>query len=136
MFAEWEMTTGFLDISVNEGDAKGPSIKIVHRPDLSSGDSIDGFTQHTMTKEFRSTAAASIEMGITLPDGATLASKQRKLIVVASRIGFKLGDKIKKTLDIDDPELIKTWFHPRSPVRRRCSISSIWDSGWMGIPLR
>ena len=111
MFAEWEMTTGFLDISVNKGDAKGPSIKIVHRPDLSSGDSIDGFTQHTMTEEFRSTAAASIEMGITLPDGATLASKRRKLIVVASRIDLSLGDKIKKTFAIDDPELIKTWFH-------------------------
>lgn len=111
MFAEWEMTTGFLDISVNKGDAKGPSIKIVHKPDLSSGDSIDGFSQHTMTSEFRSTASAQVEVGITLPDGATLSSKRKKLIVIASRISLSLGDKTPKPFKMDDSELLKTWFH-------------------------
>jgi hypothetical protein len=101
----------FLDISVDKGDAKGPIIKSVHTPDLSSGDSIDGLTQHAMAGSFRSLATASIEMGITLPDGATLASRRTKLIVIASRIALSLGGKSKKNFNIDDPELVSTWFH-------------------------
>jgi hypothetical protein len=108
---DWEMTTGLLDISVDKGDAKGPIIKTLHTPDLSSGDSVDGFTQHTMTGNFRSISAASFEMGITLPDGATLASKRKKLIVITNRIALSLGGKSKKTFNIDEPELLSTWFH-------------------------
>jgi hypothetical protein len=108
---DWEMTTGSLDISVDKGDAKGPVIKTVHTPDLSSGDSLDGFSLHTMTGKFGSTSSALIEMGITLPDGATLASKRAKLIVITNRITLSLGGKSPKTFDIDDPELLGTWFH-------------------------
>jgi hypothetical protein len=111
MFADWEMTTGSLDMSVSKGDAQGPIIKTVHTADLSTGDSLDGFTQHTMTGTFRSSQAATIEMGITLPDGATLASKRTKLIVITNRIVLTLADKPKKTFNVDDPELLGTWFH-------------------------
>jgi len=111
MFADWELTTGLLDISVDKNDPKGNVIKTVHTPDLSSGEKIDGFSQHTMSGNFPSMAKASFEMGVTLPDGATLGSKRKKLIVIASRIALSLAGQSKKTVDIDDPELIGTWFH-------------------------
>jgi hypothetical protein len=106
---DWEMTTGFLDISAD--NSKGPVITFVHTPDLSSGDSIDGFTKHTMTGTFHALADVSIEMGITLTDGATLVSKRKKLIVIASRIALSLGGKSAKPFVLDDTELVSTWFH-------------------------
>jgi hypothetical protein len=111
MGGDWEMTTGLVNISVVKGDAKGPVITFVHTPDLSSGDSIDGLTQHTMSGTFHALADVSIEMGITLPDGATLASRRRKLIVIASRIALTLGGKSAKPFVLDDTELVSTWFH-------------------------
>jgi hypothetical protein len=110
MFAEWELTTGCLDMSVKKGDSKGPFIMVVQKPDLSSGENIDPFTQNTMTNNSRSTASVMVDMGITLPDGVHLNSG-RKLIVVANRIALTLGDKIKKVFNFDDSELVSTWFH-------------------------
>ena len=110
MFEEWELTTGSLNMAVKKGDSAGPFITIVHRPDLGSGETIDGFTQHTMTESSRSTAAVMVEMGITLPDGVTLKSG-RKLVVIANRIALTLGDNKPKMFNFKDAELLATWFH-------------------------
>jgi hypothetical protein len=107
---EWEMTTGSLDMSVKPGDAAGPFIKTVHNPDLSNGETVDGFTQYTMTNKSRSTAAAMIEMGITLPTGVSLKSG-RKLIVIANRFALSLGNNKVKIFNFEDSELLGTWFH-------------------------
>jgi hypothetical protein len=110
MVAEWELTTGSLDMSVKKGDSAGPFITVVHNPDLSKGETIDGFTkQVALTQKGRSTKSITIDFGITLPDGVKLNSG-RKLIVVANRIALSLEDKIKM-FDFDDSELLATWFH-------------------------
>lgn len=106
---EWEMTTGALEITVKKGDSSGPFITIIHNPDLSGGESIDGFTKHTMTAKGRSTKALQVERGNTLPTGATLNSK-RKLIAVVSRIDLSLEGK-SKTFKFEDSELLEVWFH-------------------------
>ncbi len=106
---EWEMTTGCLDFSVKKGDSAGPFITIVHNPDLSSGETVDGFTKYTMTVNSRTTNSVSIERGNTLPTGVTLKSG-RKVIVVANRIALSLGDKVK-TFKFEDYELLEVWFH-------------------------
>ena len=106
---EWEMTTGCLDISVAKADSTGPLITIVHNPDLSSGETIEGFTKYTMTVKSRDTKSVSFERGNTLPTGVALKTR-RKLIVVANRIALTLGDKIKR-FNFEDSELLEVWFH-------------------------
>jgi len=109
MVEEWEMTTGSLDFSVKKGDSAGPFITVVHNPDLSSGETIDGFTKYTMTVTSRGTKSVSIERGNTLPTGVTLKTG-RKLIAVANRIALSLGDKTK-IFKFEDSELLEVWFH-------------------------
>ena len=109
MVEEWEMTTGSLDFSVKKGDSAGPFITVVHNPDLSSGETIDGFTKYTMTVTSRGTKSVSVERGNTLPTGVTLKTG-RKLIAVANRIVLSLGDKLK-TFTFQDSELLEVWFH-------------------------
>ena len=82
---EWEMTTGCLNISVKKGDSSGPLITIAHNPDLSSGETIDGFTKYTMTVTSRGTKSIEFERGNTLPTGVALKTG-RKLIAVANRV--------------------------------------------------
>jgi len=106
---EWEMTTGSLDISVKKGDSAGPLVTIVHNPDLSSGETIDGFTKYTMTVTSRGAKSLSFEKGNTLPTGVALKT-DRKLIAVANRIVLSLGDKLK-TFTFQDSELLEVWFH-------------------------
>jgi hypothetical protein len=106
---EWEMTTGCLDISVKKGDSAGPLITIVHNPDLSSGETIEGFTKYTMTVTSRSANSIEFERGNTLPTGIALKSG-RKVIAVANRITLSLGDKTK-TFKFEDSELLEVWFH-------------------------
>jgi len=106
---EWEMTTGSLDFSVKKGDSAGPLITVVHNPDLSSGETIDGFTKYTMTVTSRGTKSVSVERGNTLPTGVTLKTG-RKLIAVANRIALSLGDKTK-IFKFEDSELLEVWFH-------------------------
>jgi hypothetical protein len=106
---EWEMTTGSLDISVKKGDSAGPLIRIIHNPDISSGETIDGFTKYTMTVTSRDTKSIEFERGNTLPTGIALKSG-RKAIAVANRIALSLGDKTK-TFKFEDSELLEVWFH-------------------------
>jgi hypothetical protein len=106
---EWEMTTGCLDYSVKKGDSAGPLITVVHNPDLSNGEIIDGFTKYTMTVTSRGTKSVMIERGNTLPTGVALKTG-RKLIVVANRIALNLEDKTK-TFKFEDSELLEVWFH-------------------------
>ena len=106
---EWEMTTGSLDFSVKKGDSAGPLITVVHNPDLSSGETIDGFTKYTMTVTSRGTKSVALERGNTLPTGVTLKTG-RKLIAVANRIALSLGDKTK-IFKFEDSELLEVWFH-------------------------
>ena len=106
---EWEMTTGCLEFSVKKGDSAGPFITVVHNPDLSSGETIDGFTKYTMTVNSRSTGSVMVERGNTLPTGVALKAG-RKLIAIANRIALRLGDKVKM-LKFEDSELLETWFH-------------------------
>jgi hypothetical protein len=106
---EWEMTTGELEFTVKKGDDKGPFITVVHNPDLAGGETITGFTRHTMTEKGRDTTSISVERGNTLPTGVTLKSG-KKLIVVATRIKLDLEGKIK-TLQFEDSELLEVWFH-------------------------
>jgi hypothetical protein len=108
-FDEWEMTTGVLDITVKKGGADGPLITITHNPDLSDGESIDGFTKFTMTEKGSSTKSLTVERGNTLPTGVKLNSK-RKAIAVANRIHLSLEGKIK-TFKFADSELLEVWFH-------------------------
>ena len=90
---EWEMTTGCLDFSVKKGDAAGPFITVVHNPDLSSGESVEGFTQYTMTVKGRSTGSIAVERGNTLPTVVTLKSG-KKVIAIANRIALSLDGKV------------------------------------------
>jgi hypothetical protein len=106
---EWEMTTGCLDISVKKGDSAGPLITIVHNPDLSNGETIEGFTKYTMTVTSRGTKSIEFERGNTLPTGIALKSG-RKVIAVANRIALNLGDK-SRTVKFQDSELLEVWFH-------------------------
>jgi len=106
---EWEMTTGCLNISVKKGDSSGPLITIAHNPDLSSGETIDGFTKYTMTVTSRGTKSIEFERGNTLPTGVALKTG-RKLIAVANRVTLSLGDKTK-TFKFEDSELLEVWFH-------------------------
>jgi hypothetical protein len=106
---EWEMTTGCLEISVKKDDSAGPLITVVHNPDLSSGETIDGFTQYTMTVSSRGSKSVAIERGNTLPTGVTLKTG-RKLIAVANRIALSLGEKITM-FKFEDFELLEVWFH-------------------------
>jgi hypothetical protein len=106
---EWEMTTGALEITVKKGDSAGPFITIIHNPDLSDGESITGFTKHTMTAKGRSTKALQVERGNTLPTGVTLNSN-RKLIAVVNRANLSLEGKIK-TFKFEDSELLEVWVH-------------------------
>ena len=87
----------------------GPSITAIHNPDLSEGESIDGFTKYTMTIKGSSTKSFEIERGNTLPTGVTLNSK-RKLITVVNRINLKLEGRIK-TFKFEDSEFLQVWFH-------------------------
>jgi hypothetical protein len=106
----WEITTGCLEITVTI-DAKGTNLVGVLNPDLSKGESIDGLTKRlALTIKATSTKGFSVEFGSTMPDGATLNSK-RKLIVLADRVVLHLGDKIIKKMTVTDPELLNSWFH-------------------------
>jgi hypothetical protein len=125
---EWEMTTGSLDMSVKKGDAGGPFIKTVHNPDLSSGETVDGFTQFTMTNNSRSTAGVMVEMGITLPDGVALKSG-RKLIVISNRIALTLEGAKTKIFTFNDAELLGTWFHEIACHAGRNSIKKVDTHG-------
>ena len=78
-------------------------------PDLSKGESVDGFTKHTMTSTGDTTKDVSIERGNTLPKGISLKSG-RQSIVVANRISLKLGSTVKK-YTFNDDELVEVWFH-------------------------
>ena len=104
---DWELTTGCLDIVVTKSGK--PAITVVHNPDLGSGESINGFTKHTMTATGDSPSAISIEKGNTLPTGVKLTSG-RKLIAVANRISLNLGGKVEM-LTFEDFELLEVWFH-------------------------
>lgn len=106
---EWEMTTGSLDISIKKDDSGGPLITLVHNPDLSTGEPIEGFTQYTMTVKSRGAQSLSFERGNTLPTGVTLKSG-RKLIAVANRTVVSFGDKVK-TFIFEESELLEVWFH-------------------------
>jgi hypothetical protein len=112
---KWEITTGCLDIHVENKSSSGKKLTIIHKPDLSTGESIDQFTQYTMTKVINNIKGAEkveevpFEKGNTLPTGTELLSK-RKLIVIANRIALKLGSKIK-TFEFNDDELLEVWFH-------------------------
>jgi hypothetical protein len=62
-----------------------------------------------MTVTSRRTESVMVERGITLPDGVTLKSGQ-KLIVIANRIALNLGGKVKN-FQFADSELLEVWFH-------------------------
>jgi hypothetical protein len=107
--AEWEITTACLELT-GKTDAKGRFIVGVLRPDLSKGDSIEGFTIGVqLTKTIRTFDASSLEVGYTLTDGLHLKSG-RKLIVIANRITVNLG-KGTVRFDREDSEVCETWFH-------------------------
>jgi hypothetical protein len=105
---EWEMTTGSLDITVTK-KSSGPLITVTHNPDLSNGESLGGYTKHTMSKTYHSLHGTEIEKGNTLPTGVTLNSG-RKLIAVANRVALKLGTQVK-SFAFEDDELVCVWFH-------------------------
>jgi hypothetical protein len=104
---DWEVTTGVLDITVRRG--KSPQIEAVHRPDLSRGETVDNYTQHTMTEKGESTDKLPLERGNTLPIGVKLKSK-RRAIVIANRVRLDLDGAVK-TYRMTDSELVATLFH-------------------------
>ncbi|HTJ30849.1 MAG TPA: hypothetical protein VL346_10125 [Acidobacteriaceae bacterium] len=116
---EWELTTGILEVAVDKPkDPKSKDPKLAAativgsvKPDLSDGETIEGFTAWAALGERgTSTADFRVEFGSTVPDGIALASG-RKTIVVTTQAKMILGGRPGKTFTVTDNELVNTWFH-------------------------
>lgn len=115
--AEWEITTGCLEISVKKGDAKGPFLVAQLKPDLSSGESIENDTVVAgLTNESRSVEKLKIEYGFTMTSGTKLIrmganlNSGRKLIAICTRVVLSV-ENTTENFDLTDSELLLTWFH-------------------------
>jgi hypothetical protein len=115
---EWEITTGSLEISVKKGDTKGPFLIGEIKPDLSSGESIEGLTVAAgLIIKSRSLDDFKVEYGDTMSSGTKLIrmganlNSGRKLIVISTKVVLSLENKIKQNFDLTDSDLLNTWFH-------------------------
>jgi hypothetical protein len=124
---DWEITTSSLEISVKKGDAKGPFIVSVSRPDLESDEiksaavtkSPAGSTQDVVLTVHGRTVQPNrppdtfkMDLGYTLESGIVLKSG-RMAILITTRITLDIEGKVTKYV-IDDNDLIRTWFHELS----------------------